>query len=198
MEPQGVVEPLHYISRYFPALSRLSFDHQSPWEGRFRLTNLCYFYGNIYDFPYTRTLIVFHPCTKQLTQVYHDHFSMRASCPLRSGVACIVGATLAVALLALPLEAISPASTATRVPTLASSAIFAPASCARRTDAPMKSRNSGCGRLGRLLNSGWNCEPTNQGWSANSMISTKLLSAERPLTTTPCVSMRLRYSLLNS
>ena len=29
--------------------------------------------------------------------------------------------------------------------------------------APINSRNSGCGRIGRERNSGWNCTPTNQG-----------------------------------
>ena len=35
--------------------------------------------------------------------------------------------------------------------------------------APMKSRNSGCGLVGRLLNSGWNWQATNQGWSGSSI-----------------------------
>ena len=39
--------------------------------------------------------------------------------------------------------------------------------------APTKARNSGSGRVGRLLNSGWNCTPTNQGCTlrGNSIIS---------------------------
>ena len=32
--------------------------------------------------------------------------------------------------------------------------------------APTNSRNSGCGRSGRLLNSGWACVPTQNGWPA--------------------------------
>lgn len=30
-------------------------------------------------------------------------------------------------------------------------------------EAPTKSRNSGCGRVGLEVNSGWNCDATNQG-----------------------------------
>ena len=41
----------------------------------------------------------------------------------------------------------------------------APRRGARATAAPMNSRKSGCGRVGRLLNSGWNCEAQNHGWS---------------------------------
>ena len=36
----------------------------------------------------------------------------------------------------------------------------------------MNSRKSGCARLGRDLNSGWNCTPTNHGCSGTSTIST--------------------------
>ena len=36
----------------------------------------------------------------------------------------------------------------------------------RASAAAISSRNSGCGRSGRLLNSGWACVPTQYGWSA--------------------------------
>src|SRR3989442_142917 len=36
----------------------------------------------------------------------------------------------------------------------------------------MKPANSGCGRVGRDLSSGWNWQPMNQGWSGSSIIST--------------------------
>ena len=39
-------------------------------------------------------------------------------------------------------------------------------SARRARAAPISSRNSGCGRSGRLLNSGWACVPTQNGWSA--------------------------------
>ena len=35
------------------------------------------------------------------------------------------------------------------------------------TAASMKEANSGCGSKGRDFSSGWNCTPTNQGWSGN-------------------------------
>ena len=38
--------------------------------------------------------------------------------------------------------------------------------------APMNAVNSGCGSSGFDLNSGWNWQPRNQGWSAISQIST--------------------------
>ena len=52
----------------------------------------------------------------------------------------------------------------------------------------MKSRNSGCGRFGRDLNSGWNWVPTIHGWSASSPISTRRPSGERPLETSPAAA----------
>ena len=42
----------------------------------------------------------------------------------------------------------------------------------RWSAASTNSRNSGAGRVGRDLNSGWNCEATNHGWSGSSTIST--------------------------
>src|SRR5439155_8606217 len=42
---------------------------------------------------------------------------------------------------------------------------------------------SGCGRFGRERNSGWNCEPTIQGWSRTSQISTSEPSGVVPLGT---------------
>ncbi len=39
---------------------------------------------------------------------------------------------------------------------------------------------SGCGRSGRLLNSGWNWLATNQGWSRSSTISTRRPSGDWP------------------
>ena len=47
------------------------------------------------------------------------------------------------------------------------------------------SRKSGAGRVGRDLNSGWNCEATNHGWSGSSTISTSRPSWNVPLTTRP-------------
>src|SRR5262249_60427535 len=41
-----------------------------------------------------------------------------------------------------------------------------------RTAASMNEANSGCGRVGRDLSSGWNWQPRNQGWVGSSMIST--------------------------
>jgi hypothetical protein len=52
-----------------------------------------------------------------------------------------------------------------------------------------KSRNNGCGRVGRDVNSGWNCEATNQGWSASSMISTNLPSGLVPEKMKPASSI---------
>src|SRR6185312_13558475 len=49
--------------------------------------------------------------------------------------------------------------------------------------AATKSRNSGAGRSGRDLNSGWNCEATKNGWSWSSMISTRRSSGDVPETT---------------
>ena len=47
------------------------------------------------------------------------------------------------------------------------------------------SRKSGAGRVGRDLNSGWNCDATNHGWSGSSTISTRRPSWNVPLTTSP-------------
>ena len=61
-----------------------------------------------------------------------------------------------------------------------------------RPAAATSSRNSGCGRSGRLLNSGWAWVPTQNGWSASSMNSTSLLSGEVPQHTNPAASKRAR------
>ena len=45
---------------------------------------------------------------------------------------------------------------------------------------PISSRNNGCGRSGRLLNSGWACVPTQNGCPGSSMNSTSRLSGEVP------------------
>ena len=51
-------------------------------------------------------------------------------------------------------------------PSAASTHDGAPRSARSLSAAPTRSRNSGCGRSGRLLNSGWACVPTQNGWSA--------------------------------
>ena len=65
---------------------------------------------------------------------------------------------------------------------------------AARTNA----RNSGCGRSGRLLNSGWNWLATNQGWSRSSTISTRRPSGDWPEMSMPADSSASRYWLLTS
>jgi hypothetical protein len=45
--------------------------------------------------------------------------------------------------------------------------------------------NSGDGRSGRDLNSGWYCEATKNGWSRSSTISTRRSSGDVPETTRP-------------
>ena len=45
--------------------------------------------------------------------------------------------------------------------------------------------NSGCGRLGRLLNSGWNCTPTKKRLSVSSTASTMCPSGDRPHSRSP-------------
>src|SRR5437899_2797648 len=64
--------------------------------------------------------------------------------------------------------------------------------------ARMNPWNSGWGRRGRELNSGWNCVATNQGWCGSSMISTSRPSGDSPLSTNPCLVSRSRKALLNS
>ncbi len=53
----------------------------------------------------------------------------------------------------------------------------------------IKSRKSGCGRVGLETNSGWNCDATNHGWSASSMISTRRPSGLVPENTNPASSI---------
>src|SRR5699024_2115682 len=53
-------------------------------------------------------------------------------------------------------------------------------SSARRMAAPIRPMNKGCGRLGRDLNSGWNCTPTNHGWPFSSTASTNSRSGLTP------------------
>src|SRR5690606_26183651 len=56
---------------------------------------------------------------------------------------------------------------------------------ARSSAAATNSRNSGAGRLGRLLNSGCACVPTQNGWSDSSTNSTSRPSGEVPEHTNP-------------
>ena len=51
--------------------------------------------------------------------------------------------------------------------------------------APIRPMNKGCGRLGRDLNSGWNCTPTNHGWPVSSTASTSSRSGLTPATRRP-------------
>jgi len=53
---------------------------------------------------------------------------------------------------------------------------------ARSSAASMNPLNSGAGRSGRDLNSGWNCEATKNGWSSSSITSTRRSSGEVPET----------------
>ena len=55
-------------------------------------------------------------------------------------------------------------------------------------DAPTNPSNNGCGRSGRLLNSGWNWLATNHGWSFSSTISTSRPSGDWPLSSMPAPS----------
>ena len=52
-------------------------------------------------------------------------------------------------------------------------------------EAAMKAMNSGCGRFGRDLNSGWYCTPTKKRSPLSSTASTSLPSGERPLSVRP-------------
>ena len=54
--------------------------------------------------------------------------------------------------------------------------------------APMKLANSGWGSNGRLFNSGWNCTPTNHGWSERSQISGSTPSGDMPANILPLVA----------
>src|ERR1041384_6999016 len=47
------------------------------------------------------------------------------------------------------------------------------------TAAAMNDANSGCGSNGRDFSSGWNCTPTNQGWSSYFTISGRIPSGDR-------------------
>src|SRR5439155_9972168 len=58
--------------------------------------------------------------------------------------------------------------------------------------AAMSSRNSGWGRSGRLLNSGWAWVPTQNGWPASSMNSTRRSSGDTPEHHSPPSSSRVR------
>src|SRR3970040_91820 len=69
---------------------------------------------------------------------------------------------------------------------------------ARSRAAPTNPANSGWGRLGRDRNSGWNWEPTIQGWSLSSHISTSEPSGSMPLAIRPAASSSGRNWLLNS
>src|SRR6185369_9174717 len=48
------------------------------------------------------------------------------------------------------------------------------------TAAAMKDENSGCGSKMRDFSSGWNCTPTNHGWSGISTISGSTPSGDMP------------------
>src|SRR4029077_8740356 len=52
-------------------------------------------------------------------------------------------------------------------------------------EAATKSRNSGCGLVGRDRSSGWNCPAMKRGWSGSSMISASRPFCEEPLITMP-------------
>ena len=62
----------------------------------------------------------------------------------------------------------------------------------------IKPLNNGCALVGLDLNSGWNWQPTNQGWSGASTISTNRSSGEVPEMTRPASVNSFRYLLLNS
>src|SRR6185312_11006035 len=64
--------------------------------------------------------------------------------------------------------------------------------------APTKSRNSGCGRFGRDLNSGWYWLATNHGWSGSSITSTSRSSWYVPETCSPLATSWERYWLFTS
>ena len=79
----------------------------------------------------------------------------------------------------------------------AGAGLFVPPYCCASA-AATKPRNRGWGRSGRLLNSGWNWQPTNHGWSAISTISTKRPSGDVPATRRPTASSSGRNTLLHS
>src|SRR5262245_22442216 len=58
--------------------------------------------------------------------------------------------------------------------------------------------NSGCGRSGFDLNSGWNWTATYQGWPGSSTISTNFPSSERPTIRRPLSANVFSYRQLNS
>lgn len=55
----------------------------------------------------------------------------------------------------------------------------------RPSEEAMKRLKIGCDLFGRLLNSGWYCTPTKNGWSASSTASTSVPSGLVPLMTKP-------------
>src|SRR5690606_1025923 len=55
----------------------------------------------------------------------------------------------------------------------------------RATAAPTKLQNSGCARIGRPLNPGWNRQPTTYGCPGSSTFSTRRPSGLVPLSTKP-------------
>jgi hypothetical protein len=91
-------------------------------------------------------------------------------------------------------EVVAPAP----VGALSTSAVPSDSSVAARraSAAAISSRNSGCGRSGRLLNSGWAWVPTQNGWPGSSMNSTSRLSGDVPEHHRPASSSWLRYSLV--
>src|SRR5690606_20267706 len=73
-----------------------------------------------------------------------------------------------------------------------------PCAFACSTAAPTNATKSGCGRGTVDLYSGWNCTPTNHGWSAISMISTSPLSGLTPVNRSPAAVSSSRNALLTS
>ena len=57
---------------------------------------------------------------------------------------------------------------------------------------------SGCGRVGRDTNSGWNWHPMKNGWFGNSIISMRRSSGLIPEMTRPASSNCCLYAVLNS
>src|SRR5690606_41294707 len=60
-----------------------------------------------------------------------------------------------------------------------------------------KPQNSGWPSRGVDVNSGWNWQATNQGWSGCSTISTSRASMEFPATTSPAFSDYFRWCMVN-
>src|SRR5829696_2753038 len=74
----------------------------------------------------------------------------------------------------------------------------APCAVLCRHEAATNAANSGCGRVGFDLNSGWNCTATYHGCPGSSAISTNLPSGERPEIFRPCSERVRSHRQLNS